>query len=293
MNIAGREIGINHPPFVIAEIGINHEGDMEKARRMVRDAAAAGAECVKFQCRMPSDELNERAKDIRPPNANESAWDLFTRCALTEEQDRELKALTESLGMIYLSTPYCFAAVDRLERLGVPAYKIGSGENRNYPFLVYVSARKKPIILSSGMTDRSERVRAEHAARFCHEIAGDVLVLECTSTYPTEYKDIRLGIFRSQIENSGFITDYLAGLSDHSIGIWTALGAVALGASIIEKHFTSDKSWSGPDIACSIDPGELNNLIVGSRAIWEARGGTKDVLPGEVETRRWYEATRK
>lgn len=284
MIIAGRPIGPDHAPFIVAELGINHSGNMERARRMIRDAAHAGADCVKFQCRIPDEDLSHTARTIKPSNANETVYDLFSRCALTEKQDRELKELTESLGMVYLSTPFSRTGVERLEGLGVAAYKIGSGEARDLDFLRYVASKGKPMIVSTGMSNWRHAFDAWTAIRDTVPCA----FLHCTSEYPTPYSDVRLEAMRLLK-----FPHAAAGLSDHSIGIWTALGAVALGASIVEKHFTSDKSWDGPDIPCSIGPAELRDLVVGSKAIWQARGGEKNVLPGEAETREWYEASRR
>lgn len=295
MNIAGREIGPSHPPLVVAEIGINHSGNFERARRMVLDAYAAGAECVKFQCRIPDEDLSPAAKTIKPSNADETVYDLFSRCALTEEQDRELKQLAESLGMIYLSTPYSRAGIDRLERLGVAAYKIGSGEARDRSFLIEVASTGNPVIVSTGMSTREETYCIMDTL---DQYRSGYALLHCTSDYPTKHENVRLGCMprlarRPHPMRSDIYAPRIFGLSDHSPGIWTCLGAVALGASILEKHFTSDKTWPGPDIPVSIGPEELRDLIVGSRAIWEARGGEKTVLPGEAETRRWYEASRR
>src|SRR6266705_1810375 len=147
LSIAGRRVGRSHPPLVIAEIGINHEGSFEKAMQMVDEAARAGCECVKFQAHVIEDEMIPN--DVIPGNAKESIWDIMKRCTLSEEQDAQLKSKTESLGMIYLSTPFSRAAADRLERLGVPAYKIGSGECNNYPLIEHIAKLGKPVLLST------------------------------------------------------------------------------------------------------------------------------------------------
>ena len=153
MVVGARAIGEEYPPFVIAEIGINHEGSMAKARQMVRDAREAGAECVKFQAHVIEDEMVPAAREVVPGNATESIWDIMERCALSEAEDRELKAYAESLGMLYFSTPFSRAAADRLRRLGVLAYKIGSGECNNYPLIEHIASFGKPIFLSTGMKD--------------------------------------------------------------------------------------------------------------------------------------------
>ena len=271
-----RPIGPAHPPLVIAEIGINHEGDLQKALRMVDDAAAAGCECVKFQCHVVDDEMIPNS--VIPGNARESIWDIMSRCSLDEDADRVLKARVESLGMVYLSTPFSRAAAVRLERLGVPAYKIGSGECNNYPLLRHVAAYGKPVILSTGMNDLAS---IDPAVQILRDAGIPFAVMHCTSIYPTPYSKVRLGSLAQLGEQ---YPDAVLGLSDHSVGPYTCFGAVALGASIVEKHFTSDHHWPGPDISISIGPGDLRELVEGSRAIHEALGGTKDVLSDEAPT---------
>ena len=140
--IRNRLIGPDHPPFVIAEIGINHEGDFNKAIKMVDDAAAAGCECVKFQCHVIDDEMIPNS--VVPGNAKESIWDIMSRCALSEGKDRRLKEHVETRGMIYLSTPFSRAAAVRLDKMGVPAYKIGSGECNNYPLIKHIARLASP-----------------------------------------------------------------------------------------------------------------------------------------------------
>jgi len=277
-SLGGRIIGANYPPLVIAEIGINHEGDMAKAIQMVKDAKAAGAECVKFQSHICEDEMTRAAGGVIPGNADVSILEIMQRCALTREQDIELKALTEELGMIYLSSPFSRAAADHLESLGVPGFKIGSGECNNTPLIKHIASFGKPVILSTGMND-IDNVRA--AVDIFEEASTPYALLHVTSMYPTPYDKVRLGCV-DQLRAA--FPGAVVGLSDHSLGNWTCFGAVALGASILEKHFTSDKEWPGPDVPISIDPPELADLVRGSRAVWEARGGTKTMLPEEQVT---------
>jgi sialic acid synthase SpsE len=276
LSMAGRAVGPAHPPLVIAEIGINHEGSFEKAVRMVEEAARAGCECVKFQAHVIEDEMIPN--DVIPGNARESIWEIMNRCALTEEEDAKLKKKVESLGMIYLSTPFSRAAADRLERLGVVAYKIGSGECNNYPLIEHIARFGKPILLSTGMNDiASVAVAVEILCRHSIPFA----LFHCTSMYPTPYDKVRLGALA---ELAKAFPDAVLGLSDHSLGNYTCFAAVPLGASLLEKHFTADKSWPGPDVSISIDPTELQELIRGSRAIHQALGGGKTILPEEQPT---------
>jgi len=276
LTIAGRPIGAEHPPLVIAEIGINHEGSLAKAMTMVDGAADDGCECVKFQAHVIEDEMIPN--NVIPGNARESIWDIMKRCALSEEEDAQLKRRVESLGMIYLSTPFSRAAANRLERLGVSAYKIGSGECNNYPLIEHIAKFRKPVLLSTGMNDVPSIAIAVDILRR-HSIP--YALFHCTSMYPTPYEKVRLGAL-AELRNA--FPDAVLGLSDHSRGNYTCYGAVALGASIVEKHFTGDKNWPGPDIEISIDPAELRELITGTRAIHQALGGRKTILPEEQPT---------
>jgi sialic acid synthase SpsE len=276
MEIAGRKIGTEYPPLVIAEIGINHEGSCEKAIRMVDDAAAAGCECVKFQSHVIEDEMIPN--DVIPGNAKESIWDIMKRCALTEAEEIHLKQYVEAKGMLYLCTPFSRAAAVRLEQMGVLAYKIGSGECNNYPLIRHIAAYGKPVILSTGMNNLASVAPGVEILRH----AGvPFALLHCTSMYPTPYNKVRLG---GILDLAHQFPDAVVGLSDHSLGNYTCFASVALGSRILEKHFTSDKTWPGPDVPISIDPAELRDLIDGSRAIHQALGGSKEILSEEQPT---------
>lgn len=274
--IAGRKIGSAYPPLVIAEIGINHEGDIKKAIQMVNDAYSAGCECVKIQCHVITDEMIPN--DVIPGNASESIWDIMSRCALTEKDDFFLKEYIESKGLIYLSTPFSREAAIRLEKMNVPAYKIGSGECNNYPLIEHIAKYGKPVLLSTGMNDIKS---IEPAVEIFRKEEVPFALLHCTSIYPTPYSKVRLGALHD-LEKA--FPDAVLGLSDHSMGNYTCFAAVVLGASILEKHFTSDKNWPGPDNPISIEPLELKDLIQGANAIHEAMGGKKDILPDEKPT---------
>lgn len=276
LRIKSRLIGPGHPPFVIAEIGINHEGDFNKAVRMVDDAAEAGCECVKFQCHVIDDEMIPNT--VIPGNAKESIWDIMSRCALAEAEDGELKEYVEARGMTYLSTPFSRAAAVRLEKMGVPAYKIGSGECNNYPLIRHIAAYGKPVILSTGMNDLKS---VEPAVAILRDARVPFALMHCTSMYPTPYPMVRLGALR---DLANAFPDAVLGLSDHSLGNYTCFAAVSLGASILEKHFTSDRNWPGPDVPISITPPELKQLVEGTKAISLAMGGEKTILPEEQPT---------
>jgi len=278
ITIEKRKIGENHPPLVIAEIGINHEGDIKKAKQMILDAHNAGAECVKFQCHIIEDEMVPEANKVIPGNASESIYEIMKRCSLNETEQIELKKYVESFGMIYLSTPFSRAAADRLEKMNVEAYKIGSGECNNYPLVEHIASFRKPIILSTGMNDIES---ISKSVSILEKADVKYALLHCTSIYPTPYDKVRLGALTELKEK---FPEAVIGLSDHSLGNYTCFAAIPLGASILEKHFTSTRKWSGPDIPISINPAELRDLINGGRAIHQALGGSKNILKEEKPT---------
>jgi len=216
--------------------------------------------------------------NVIPANSNETIWEIMKRCSLTEEEEIELKAYVEELGMIYLNTPFSRAAANRLEEMGICAYKIGSGECNNYPLLKHIASFGKPVILSTGMNDIES---ISTSVSILEEADVDYALLHVTSMYPTPYDKVRLGALA---DLKLHFSKAVLGLSDHSLGNYTCFAAIPLGASILEKHFTSDKNWPGPDIAISVDPSELKDLIVGSKAIHQALGGKKTILKEEKST---------
>jgi len=275
-NINGRKIGPHYLPFVIPEIGINHEGSFTKAKKMIKDAHTAGAECVKFQCHIIEDEMIPNK--VIPANSKESIWEIMKRCSLSESEDRKLKKYTEDLGMIYLSTPFSRASANRLEEMDVSAYKIGSGECNNYPLVKHIASFGKPIVLSTGMNDIKS---IRKSVKILEDSEIEFALLHTTSMYPTPYDKVRLGAIEDLKKK---FPNIVLGLSDHSVGNYTSFAAIPLGASILEKHFTSSKNWIGPDIQVSIDPNELHELIIGAAAIKKASGGKKNILKSEQPT---------
>lgn len=278
IKILNRKIGLDFPPLVIAEIGINHEGSFKKAQQMVFDAHAAGAECVKIQTHIVGDEMIPLADKVIPSHTKESIWEIIERCSLSENEERRLKKIVEGLGMIFLSTPFSRAAANRLYKMNVPAFKIGSGECNNYPLVEHIAKFGKPVILSTGMNNIAS---INVAVQILLKNKVPFAILHCTSMYPTPYENIRLN---SILELKKKFPHTIVGFSDHSVSIWPSLGAVSLGASIIEKHFTSSKKWLGPDIPLSIDPKELADLIIGSRTIYVSLSGSKQILSEEKPT---------
>ncbi len=276
--IQDRLIGDDHPPVVIAEIGINHEGSIETAIKMADAAIDAGAEIIKHQTHIVEDEMSDEAKSVIPGHTVESIYEIMARCALSEDDERKLMEHVQKRGAIFISTPFSRAAVDRLVKFDIPAFKIGSGECNNYPLIKYISRFGKPVIISTGMNS-IESVRP--SVEIMRKAGIPFALLHCTNVYPTPPELVRLGGI--QILKEAF-PDAVVGLSDHTISNYTCLGAVALGASILEKHFTDSMSRPGPDIICSMDPAALTDMINGSRTIFAARGGEKKPAAEEGPT---------
>lgn len=278
IEISGRRIGEKYEPLIIVEVGINHEGSLETAFKMVDAAHKAGAEVIKHQTHIVEDEMSKEAKKVIPGNTDVSIYDVMERCALSEEDEIKLKEYIESKGMIFLSTPFSRAAADRLERMGVLAYKIGSGEMNNYPLLDYIASFGKPMIVSTGMNN-IESVRK--AVNILKKHGVQYALLHTTNLYPTPPELVRLGAMQ---ELQREFPDTVIGLSDHTINNNACLAAVALGASILERHFTDRKDRKGPDIVCSMIPEELRDLIEDSREIAQMRGGRKEAAKEEQVT---------
>ena len=217
-------------------------------------------------------------KKVIPGNADVSIYEIMKRCSLSEDDERELKEYVESKGAVFISTPFSRAAANRLERMGVVAYKIGSGECNNYPLIEHVASFGKPMIISTGMIS-IESVRKTVSIVERHNV--EYALLHCTNIYPTRPEHIRLG---AMLELAAAFPDVPFGLSDHSLNNNACLAAVALGASLLERHFTDSMYRPGPDIACSMDPVALCSLINGAREIAMMRGGHKAALKEEQVT---------
>ncbi|MGC6428518.1 MAG: N-acetylneuraminate synthase [Flavobacteriales bacterium] len=273
--IAGRKIGPSYPPLVIAEIGINHNGSIQVAKEMVDAAHRAGAEVIKHQTHIVEDEMSGAAKKVIPGNADISIFDIMKNCSLNYEDELELKNYVENKGLIFISTPFSRAAADRLESWNVKAYKIGSGECNNYPLLEHIAQFNKPVILSTGMNTIAS---VKKAVNIFKKYKVNLALLHTTNLYPTPNNLVRLGAMQ---ELSDAFPDYVYGLSDHTISNHACFGAVALGASILERHFTDHMQRTGPDIVCSMDEQNCKELIEGSKIIWQQSGGKK--VPAKEE----------
>ena len=278
IKINNRLIGENHPPVVIAEMGINHEGDIDVAIEMADSAINAGAEIIKHQTHIVEDEMSDEAKHVIPGNADVSIYEIMKRCALSEEDERKLMNHITSKDCIFISTPFSRDAADRLHRFNVPAYKIGSGECNNYPLIKHIAKAGKPIILSTGMNSISS---IRPAVKILREYNIQYALLHTTNIYPTPPELVRLGAM-TILKNE--FPDAVIGLSDHTKDNLACFGAVALGASILERHYTDSLDRPGPDIVCSMDPKALSELIAGSKILFKERGGEKQPVPEELPT---------
>jgi len=278
IEIAGRKIGPAHPPLVVAEIGINHEGSLDVAKQMVDAAARAGVEIVKHQTHIVEDEMSGAAKTVIPGNADVSIYEIMRRCALSEDDEQRLREYVDARGMIFISTPFSRAAADRLQRMNVPAYKIGSGECNNYPLLRHIASFGKPVILSTGM-NTIDSVR--RAVAIFDEAGVSVALLHTTNLYPTPPHLVRLG---AMTELAAAFPEKVYGLSDHTTDNLACIAAVALGASILERHFTDRMDRPGPDIVCSMDERRCRELIEAARIVHLERGGRKGPAAEEQVT---------
>ncbi|MDC3092924.1 N-acetylneuraminate synthase family protein [Paracoccaceae bacterium] len=277
MKIKNRTISSTEAPLIIAELGINHGGDLLVAEQMVKSAADRGCEVIKHQTHFLDDEMTPDAKKIMPPNANVSIWDVMEKCSLTKDEEIKLKKQVEDLGMIYISTPFSRSAADFLNDINVPAFKIGSGECDNLLLIEYIADFGKPIILSTGMQNL---LSVEKPVEILERKNIEYALLECTNIYPCPPEDIALG---SLAQLSDKFPNAEIGFSDHSIGPTMALAAIALGATIVEKHFTDTKDRQGPDISCSMDPAELEHLIKKSKEVAYSRDRKKFIANVEKD----------
>jgi N-acetylneuraminate synthase len=276
LTIGAREIGPGRPCFVIAEAGINHNGDVKIAADLVAAAAEAGADAVKFQTHFPEHEMLRDGRTAA--YVGESLFDLLTRTALSREAHYELRDLAARKGIVFLSTPFSREAADFLEALGIPAFKTGSGELTNLPLQRHIARKGRPMIVSTGMSTPEE---IDATVRALEAEGAPFALMHCISTYPTPYEHVQLGCIAALHQQYGVPV----GFSDHTLGSFMAFAAVATGANLFEKHFTMSRSLPGPDQQGSIEPGELEELVRGIRAIEQARGAAKTIQPGEQEVR--------
>ena len=283
INITGRKVGPGHPCFIVAEAGVNHNGRLEMARHLVDMAAQAGADAVKFQTfkaeKVVSPQAPKAAYQLQTTDTRESQLDMIKRLELSFDDFRELYAYCEDKGILFMSTPFDEESADFLADLGVAVFKIPSGEITNLPFLAHVAHKGKPMIVSTGMSYLGE---VEAAVRTIEEAGNhDFVLLHCVSNYPADPADVNLRAMHTLAMAFGVPVGY----SDHTLGIEVAIAAVALGACVIEKHFTLDRSLPGPDHRASLESDELTALVQGIRTVEAALGhGRKEPAASESNT---------
>ncbi|MHB1420531.1 MAG: N-acetylneuraminate synthase [Bacillota bacterium] len=272
--------------FIIAEAGVNHNGSLDIAKLLVDTAIKAGADAVKFQTFIPEQVVakgTERAlyQQANMPGREESQFEMIKRLALSAEDFFELKVHCDRAGIMFLSTPFDYYSIDLLDKLEVPIIKIASGELTNLPLLKYVATKKRPLILSTGMASLGE---IEEALETLHKSGmREITLLHCTSNYPAAFEEVNLKAMITLRQAFNLPVGY----SDHTRGIEVSIAAAALGACVIEKHFTLDRKMEGPDHMASLEPCELASMVQAVRNVKKALGdGFKQPGPSEREIMR-------
>ena len=288
IHIAGRRIAEDSSPYIIAELSANHNGQLETALRIIEEAKKAGADAIKLQTYRPDTiTLNADSDDFKIKGGlwdGRTLYELYEEAHMPWEWHKPLFEHARKVGITLFSSPFDNTAVDLLEDLNAPAYKIASFEAVDLPLIKYVAATGKPMIISTGMADADEIQEAIEAAREggCKELA----ILHCVSGYPAPAEDYNLRTITDMQQRFGLVT----GLSDHTLDNTTAIASVVMGASIIEKHFTLDRNGGGPDDSFSLEPSELKALCRDSKTAWQALGkvdyGRKSSEQGNAQFRR-------
>ncbi len=269
--------------FIIAEAGVNHNGDINIAKKLVDKACEAGADAIKFQTFKAENLVTKQAPKAeyqKETTGDGNQFEMLKKLELSIEDHMTLKKYCEDKGIVFISTPFDFESVDLLEKINVPLYKVSSGDLTNLPLLKYISSKNKPIILSTGMANLGE---IEEAIEAIFESGNKkIILLHCTSNYPTSYEDVNLRAMLTMKEAFKLPVGY----SDHTIGIEVSIAAVTLGAKVIEKHFTLDRNMDGPDHKASLEPDELKMMVKSIRNIEKAMGdGVKRCSKNEENTR--------
>lgn len=276
VDISAHQVGEGHPCFIIAEAGVNHNGSLDMARQLVDAAVESGSDAVKFQT-FKADELvtpdaPKAEYQMRTTDGTESQYEMIRRLELTLEMHQKLIEYCHERGILFMSSPFDESSADLLDDFDVPVFKIPSGEITNLPFLAHVAAKGKPMIVSTGMANLAEVETAIETIRYAG--GKEVVLLQCVSNYPAEPAQANLRAMKTMEQKF----EVPIGYSDHTQGIEVAIAAAALGATVIEKHFTLDRSLPGPDHEASLEPGELDAMVKGIR-IAEAALGTGDKVP--------------
>jgi N-acetylneuraminate synthase len=276
------QIGPGNPCFIIAEAGVNHNGDINLAHQLIDFAAKADADAVKFQSFVTEDLVTAQAQKARyqveTTGQNGGQFSMLKSLELSKDQQKELKTHCDENGILYFCTPYERKSADLLEKIGVAAYKIASTDTTNIPFLRYIARKGIPVILSTGMSSLGEVEEAVNELKL-HGLDGKIIILQCTSEYPVPVTEINLRAMKTMELAFGCPV----GFSDHTLGIGASPWAVAAGACVVEKHFTLDRNMTGPDHQTSIEPKELTDLVRTIRDVETALGdGIKQRMPSEL-----------
>lgn len=275
--------------YIIAEAGVNHNNDINLAKRMIEAAKKAGADAVKFQTFCTESLVSKSAKkadyQISTTNSNESQFDMIKKLELSYESHIEIKLHCEKVGITFLSTPFDIESIMFLQQLGIAIWKIPSGEITNLPYLIEIAKTKKKVIMSTGMCNMDEIAQAIDILRLygCH----DITLLHCNTEYPTPFEDVNLRAMVSM--KSAF--NVKIGYSDHTLGIEVPIAAVAMGAEVIEKHFTLDRNLAGPDHKASLLPEELQQMVNSIRNV-ETSLGSELKIPSQSESKNIYIARK-
>ena len=279
----GKRIGEGKSCFIIAEAGVNHNGTLELAKKLVDVAKEAGADAVKFQTFKAENVVIKKAEkaEYQKTTKEESQYELIKKLELSEYDFMELADYAKKTGIIFLSSPFDKGSVDLLDKMNVPAFKIASGEITNFTLLKHIAKKEKPIILSTGMATLGEIEEALKIIRT--EAVENIVLLQCVSNYPAKIEDVNL----RAMETLKYAFNLPMGFSDHTLGITASIAAVALGACVIEKHFTLDKNLPGPDHKASLEPNELKELVKAIRDVEKSLGdGLKRPTKTEEEIKR-------
>lgn len=273
LKISNKKITTESKPYIIAEACINHEGNIKIAKKMIDKAVIAGVSAVKFQFHVLEDEM--LTKTPKSKNFTHSLYSTLKRTNLSIKEHQELKKYCEKNGVDYLCTPFSFKSADILEKeIKLKLFKVGSGELTNIPLQLHIAKKKYPTIISTGMSTFNE---VKHTFNIVKKINKNIALTQCTSAYPCDPKIADIAVIKEYIKKFKVIT----GLSDHTSSIFTSIGAIAMGAKIIEKHFTLNKKAKGPDHASSLEPHELKDLVEGCNAVFLASKNNKKIIHNE------------
>ena len=276
IEIGNVKIGNGLKPVTIAEAAVEHLGSLNVAMRMADMAKEIKADFIKFQMHIPEKEMLPNVIKFWGGSLDE----ILENYNLSIDDHKKLKNYCDKIGIEYLCTPFCPDAVDVLDEIGVNGFKTGSGEMTNFPMMAKIAATKKPVIISTGMSTLSE---IQETVNYMNSMNAEFMLTNCTSIYPPPYESINLNLIPKYKEKF----NVLIGHSDHTPDIWTSLGAVSLGACLIEKHFTLNKGLKGPDYTVSIEPNEFSEMVEAIEKIYLALGAEKLVHKEEVDVKNW------